>query len=178
MMSASRATDLAVNEGWSSLASDRTANRVGDVLTVLVYENSTAVNSANSNLDKSSSVRGQISAGTGFVKSASLSGGSASDNSGTTTRSGQMMAQITAVVEEVLPNGDLRIAGSQVLNVNGEKTSIRIKGRVRRADVSSENSVLSSRLADAMIDYDGQGFVSRSAQPGLITRIFNWLGIP
>ncbi len=174
----SRASEPAIDENWSSLASDPTARRVGDVVTVLVYESSMAVNSANSNLDKSSSLRGQIQAGMDFNKSLSLSGGSGSDNTGTTARSGRMVAQISAVVEEVLANGDLRISGSQILNINGEKTSIRVKGRVRRADIASDNSVLSSRLAEAMIDYDGQGFVSRSAQPGIITRIFSWLGIP
>lgn len=170
--------NLSQDESWSSLASDRAAARVGDVVTVLVYEASTASNSANSNLDKNTSLHGQIQAGTQFSESAALGGGSSSGNSGTTTRSGRMVAQISAVVEEVLPNGDLRITGSQVLNINGERTSIRVRGRVRRSDISSDNSVLSSRLADATIDYDGQGFVSRSAQPGIVARIFNWLGLP
>jgi flagellar L-ring protein FlgH len=166
------------DDSWSFLASDRSARKVGDVLTVVVYENSTAVNSANSDLEKSSSFGGRIQAGTSFDKSASLNLGDGSENSGTTSRSGRMVAQITAVVDEVLPNGDLRITGSQDLNINGERTNIRIKGRVRTADISSDNSVLSSRLADATIDYDGQGFVSRSAKPGILTQIFNWLGIP
>jgi flagellar L-ring protein FlgH len=80
-------------------------------------------------------------------------------------------------VTQVEPNGDLRVSGWQRLNINGESTNIKVSGRIRRDDVSSENTVLSSRLADAMIDYNGRGFASRSAKPGVVTRIFNWLGI-
>jgi len=74
-------------------------------------------------------------------------------------------------------NGDLRVVGSQVLNLSGEKTVIRVRGRVRAADVSATNAVLSNRLADAEIDYDGKGYVSRSGKPGVLTRVFNWLGL-
>jgi flagellar L-ring protein precursor FlgH len=88
-----------------------------------------------------------------------------------------MVAQISAAVEEVLANGDLRVVGSQVLNLSGEKTVIRVRGRVRAADVSATNAVLSNRLADAEIDYDGKGYVSRSGKPGVLTRVFNWLGL-
>ena len=95
---------------------------------------------------------------------------------GCTGRSGGMVAQISVTVESVLPNGDLKVAGEQQLNINGDKTNIRIRGRVRQADISN-NAVLSNRLADAMIDYDGTGFVTNSAKPGLVARIFNWLGL-
>ena len=120
---------------------------------------------------------GSISAGS-FSKSANgtLNGGS--DSSGSTDRSGQMVAQISATVESVLANGDLQIVGQQELHINGERTNIRVHGRVRAADISSTNTILSSRLADATIDYDGHGFVSRSAKPGIVTRIFRDLCEP
>jgi len=89
-----------------------------------------------------------------------------------------MVAQISAVVDEVLPNGDLRVSGAQELNINRERTFIRVKGRIRAVDVTASNIVLSNRLADATIDYDGSGFLSKSAAPGLVARIFSWLGIP
>jgi hypothetical protein len=70
---------------------------------------------------------------------------------------------VTTLVDQVFPNGDLHVSGTQTLNLNGEKTDIRIQGRVRVADISADNSVLSSRLAEAKIDYTGSGFVTRSA---------------
>ena len=77
----------------------------------------------------------------------------------------------------MLPNGDLRVAGDQTISINGEAAHIAIRGRVRRVDITSENVVLSTRLADVLIDYNGSGFVSRQAAPGPIARIFNWLGV-
>jgi len=80
-------------------------------------------------------------------------------------------------VESVLPNGDFQVAGQQTLVISGERTFIRLRGRVRRADISSGNAIVSTRLADAQIDYDGSGYVSRSGRPGPATRIFSWLGL-
>jgi flagellar L-ring protein precursor FlgH len=171
-----QAADLFKNDNWAAMASDRSAHKVGDILTVVVYESSTATDSANSSSDKSSQFGGQIAADSKFNHSGNLSLQSQSNDSGTTGRSGGMVAQISVTVDGVLPNGDLHVSGSQELNINGDKTNIRIKGRVRSADISN-NAILSNRLADATIDYDGEGFVSSSARPGLLTRLINWLGL-
>ncbi len=88
-----------------------------------------------------------------------------------------MVAQISVVVDKVMPNGDLHVEGAQALKINGEKTNIHVSGTVRLADITSGNAVLSSSLADAIIDYDGAGFVSASSEPGLITRALNWLDL-
>lgn len=176
------AADLYPHDNWSALASDRNAHRIGDALTIVIYESATATNSANTGSTRDSKLGGQISAGTAinpsFSGSANLSLAGGTTDSGTTGLSGGMVAQISAVVDAVLPNGDLHVSGAQMLNINGEETNIRVKGRVRQADISAANAVLSSRLADATIDYDGSGFVSSSSKPGIINRIFSWLGLP
>jgi len=178
-----RAADLASQANWTSLAGDRSARHVGDVLTVVVLENSSATNSAENSASKTSSFQGQFSAGNpatggGLNVASSLGLAHASDNQGSTARAGQMVAEISAVVDSVFPNGDLHVVGAQALKINGEKTNIRVEGRVRVADITSGNAVLSSNLADAHIEYDGEGFVSRSSEPGLLTRLFNWLDLP
>jgi flagellar L-ring protein precursor FlgH len=179
---AAQAADLSAAKDWSSLASDRIARSVGDSLTVVIDENSAGSGTAENSADKNTTLQGQISAGNSFLPSlnegASLGVGHTADNTGTTTRSGSMVAEISAIVDSVLPNGDLHISGQQILNINGEKTTIRVQGRVRLADISASNAILSSNLADATIDYDGQGFVSQSSQPGLLTRALNWIGLP
>jgi flagellar L-ring protein precursor FlgH len=172
------AADLYGHDIWPSLATDRTAHRVGDALTVVVYENASAINSANNESSRSTALGGRLNAGNNFNESAALALNGSSDDTASTGRSGGMVAQLSVVVDQILPNGDLHVSGSQLLNINGEKTQIRVAGRVRPSDISSGNFVLSTRLADAAIDYDGQGFVSRSAAPGILTRIFNWLGLP
>lgn len=171
-----RAADLYRSDNWSAMASDRNAHKVGDLLTVIVYESATATDTASSSSKKGSHVSGQIGVDSTFRHSANLELQSDSDDSGTTGRSGGMVAQISVTVDGLLANGDLHVSGAQELNINGDRTNIRIKGRVRIADISN-NAVLSSRLADAVIDYDGTGFVSSSARPGIVTRIFNWLGL-
>jgi flagellar L-ring protein precursor FlgH len=170
------AADLYRPDKWSAMASDQNARRVGDILTVIVYENASATNSATSGSKRNMRAAGQIAADASFNHSANIGLQSDSSDSGTTGRSGGMVAQISVTVDSVLPNGDLRVSGAQELLINGDKTHIRIKGRVRAADIAN-NSVLSNRLADAMIDYDGTGFVSDSARPGILTRIITWLGL-
>ena len=174
---AANATNLYTRgSSWPALASDRTARQVGDALTIVVYESASATNAASTSSKKNTALSGDVNAAH-FDKSAGLQFGGSSQGLGSTGRSGQMVAQISAVVDAVLPNGDLEISGQQELHISGERTHIRVKGRVRPADISAANAVLSSRLADATIDYDGTGFVSRSGKPGLVTRIFNWLGL-
>lgn len=175
--SAAAAENLYSHDGWAAMASDRHASDVGDILTVVIFENSVASNSAGNSSGKETRIEGEIGVGgTSLNESAQLGFGGRYRGNGQTERSGKMVAQISVAVEQVLPNGDLMIAGNQMLKVNGEKTRIQLRGRVRRADIWN-NSVLSTRIADAAIDYDGSGFVTRSAKPGIVTRLFNWLGL-
>lgn len=171
------AADLYKPNSWSNLAVDRVARQRGDSITILIYENSTATNSARNGSKRSSRYGGRVGYGSSFDKSVQLGLDNSFDGDSQTRRSGQMVAQISAVVDEVLPNGDLRVSGAQILNINNERTNIVVRGRVRREDITSENTILSSRLADAEINYNGNGFVTRGAKPGLVSRIFAWLGL-
>jgi flagellar L-ring protein precursor FlgH len=171
------ANDLFVHGGFSGLASDQRAQARGDILTIVIYENASASNKASTGSSKKTSLAGTINAGSSLNETGQLGLSGGTDNTGSTGRSGQMVAQISVTVDEVLPNGDLHVAGEQTLKINGELTHIRIRGRVRPSDISSYNAVVSSRLADAAIDYDGSGFVTRSSKPGIISRLFNFLGL-
>lgn len=171
------AAELYAGGNWPAMASDRVAAEVGDILTVLIFENSVASNTAQSTSEKNTRLAGEISAGDAAQESGEIGLSSSFEGSGQRARSGRIVAQMSVTVQEVLPNGDLGVAGQQLLNIDGDRTRIRLKGRVRRADISAANTVISTRLADVMIDYDGRGFVTRSAKPGIVTRIFHFLGI-
>lgn len=162
---------------WAALASDRVAARTGDSLTVVVSENAQATNTAQQGSKKATHAGGQLTTTGGHVHSADLSLAGGFDGTGQNARTDRMVAQVSVVVSEVLPNGDLLVAGEERLQMNGQHSRIRVRGRVRPADISSANTVLSSRLADAQIDYDGAGFVSRAAQPGLFGRLLDKLGL-
>jgi len=172
-----RADDLYRADSYQSLISDRRAAHVGDVLTVLVYENSTASTSADTSTSTSAGVQGSVTTMADTRHSPQLQVGDNYGGRGQVQREGRLLAQLSTTVTQVWPNGDMSVSGEQAINVNGERTRIRLGGRVRRVDVSSSNTVLSNRLADATIDYVGDGFVTDRTRPGLLSRILAWLGL-
>jgi flagellar L-ring protein precursor FlgH len=170
------ADNLYRNSGWPAMTSDRRASAAGDALTVVILQSADASSTAHTSSSRNTQVGGSIGAGS-LNERAELGFGGGYRGGGEVRRSERLAAQLTVTVEQVLPNGDLLVGGQQWLQVNGERTRISVRGRVRTADITSDNRILSTRLADAEIDYDGRGFVSRSGRPGLITRIFNFLGL-
>lgn len=161
---------------FPALAADRQAGEIGDVITIVIAENRRAINSAELNSRRRSDLTGSAAIGS-VDEDATFALGGGFTGVAQARRQEQLAATISATVSAVLPNGDLVIAGDHRLMINGERTRVRVRGRVRPADIGSGNSVLSSRIADAEIDYDGKGFVSRGAKPGLIGRLLAILGL-
>lgn len=161
---------------YQSLTSDRRRFQVGEVLTVLVYEESTATSSADTGANRDSQV-GVALALPHRSRSASLGMNNDFNGVGRTQRAGRVLAQITVLVREVLPNGDLRVGGEQLLEINGEKQTIRAEGRVRPRDVSEQNVVLSSRLAEAKLAFVGDGVLGDLQRPGWWQRFLTLFGL-
>ncbi len=170
------AEDLFTDPHWAGVAQDRSAARVGDILTVVVFQNAEARNAAQNTSRTRRTFDGSISGGN-IDERGELSLEGAYLGQGEVRRSESFITQISVTIEEVLDNGDYRIAGEQTMQVNGERTIVRLHGRVRPSDITNGNQVLSTRVADAEISYDGRGFVSRNAKPGIIHRIFSLLGL-
>ncbi len=159
-----------------SFATDQRANQVGDIVTVVIVQSAEASSTVRSGSRRSTSLSGNIGAGS-IDEGANASLGTNFDGQGQATRSERFVTQMTAKVIQILPNGDLEIIGTQKLNINGETTTVAVRGVIRVIDIDSENRVPSNRIADAQINYDGKGFVSRSAKPGLLHRIFTLFGL-
>lgn len=170
------AEQLYNGDNWAAVASDNRAASVGDVITVLISETASATNRVRNNSSKETSLSGGFSAGS-IDESASLGLRGSYNGSGQVERSDRFVARMAAQVVAVLPNGDFLIEGRQNLFINGEERSIGVRGQIRPIDITSDNSITSSRLANAEINYDGKGWATRSAKPGLINRIFSFLGI-
>lgn len=170
------AQDLYKGGNWSAMAADRRASSVGDTLTVVVQQAAEASNTTQNATRKSTDLSGAGRAG-GINESGQLSLGGGYSGRGESRRSERLVAQLSVTITDILPNGDYRVVGEQRMHVNGEKSLIAVRGRVRPEDIRSDNSVLSGRIADAEINYDGKGFVSRSAKPGLLNRLFSMLGL-
>jgi flagellar L-ring protein precursor FlgH len=93
---------------------------------------------------------------------------------GEVRRSQSFITQLAVTVVSVLENGDLIVAGTQQVRVNGQQTAIRVSGRVRPADIRSDNRVLSTQVADASIDFDVGDEIARNARQPLIARAMSW----
>jgi flagellar L-ring protein FlgH len=102
--------------------------------------------------------------------------GTGADGGGRTQRSGRLLATLTVRVTGLTAGGDLVVQGQQVLTINGESQSIVLSGVVRPRDVGDGNTVLSSRIADARIGFDGEGFIADKSRPSWISRFISALG--
>lgn len=160
---------------FHSMVSDPRAYRVGDSVTVLIVEAATAETRADSTEDADFSIKGGIS-GDSDSHGAGLSLATGSGGAGRTSRSGQLRAMISARIDSQLPSGDFVLRGSQLITVNGEQQRISVQGAVRPTDISSDNTVLSTRLSDAKIDFIGEGWVARNQRPGLFRRLLQFVG--
>lgn len=178
------AASLYSEQTYRPLTADNKAFRVGDVLTVQVYENSSASTSADTDTRRKNTISAQLAlnakpvTGTsrGISADTSISASGDFEGGGRTQRANRLLATLTVTVLEVLPSGELKVAGEQQLTVNGERQKVTLEGRVRSQDISDLNVVMSTRLADARITYVGQGDITERQQRGLWRKFMDSLG--
>ncbi|MDB5748095.1 MAG: Flagellar L-ring protein [Massilia sp.] len=158
-----------------SLTSDARAYRVGDVVTVILQETTQASKRAGTSFSKESSVGvsplGML--GKTFPKTAidvSAERGFAGDS--TSTQQNALSGALTVIVQEVLPNGLLRVAGEKTMTLNQGEEFVRLKGYVRAADVDADNRVSSLRVANARIAYSAKGVLADANSAGWLMRFF------
>lgn len=173
---------------------DLRAHQVGDLVTVNIVETSSASKKAGTQTARESAIDAGIdnllgwenkiknltSFGNNKVRNAydnnSIFKGSIANGytgSGTTTRDESMTASITARVMDVMSNGNLFIKGSREVRVNNETQYIILSGYIRPVDISPDNTVLSSYIGDAKIEYMGRGSVSDKQKPGWLARVID-----
>ncbi len=157
---------------------DRKANAVGDVLTVIITESSTATSTASTSSSKTDSAK--VNAGIGPVLSALIpnlqSGGTfSSQGQGATARSERLLARLTVLVTGVMPNGNLIIEGTRYIQVNKETVRLVVSGIVRPDDIRFDNTILSEFVAEAEVHYEGKGTVGDRQRKGIIQQLLEWL---
>lgn len=176
--------------GRAYLYEDLRAMRMGDVLTIKIVEKHKGSKSADTAAQRESTIENSLAgSGMGYLGIPGLRisdearrgfGIDASSKNkfggkGATSREGTLTGTISVIVTEVLPNGDLRIEGRRDVTVNSEKQLMTIAGIVRRVDVDTKNTVLSSAIADAKIEYSGLGVLDDVQRPGWLVRILDWV---
>ncbi len=178
---------------------DNKARMVDDIVTIEIVESSTASKKATTKLGRSSQISAaaphlfgletKLDAKLSQAEADNAAGGTRAaidlanilsattqndfDGSGVTTRTGELSGKMTAMVTDVLPNGNLRIEGRRVVTVNGEEQIMILTGIIRPEDISSQNIVLSTYIADAAISYYGMGVVAEKQTPGWLARKFD-----
>lgn len=163
------------------LFSDARARNIGDILTVSLQESTQAQKSATSNSSKSSSasitapiIGGIVPTLGGKTLSAEFGdNGRQFNGSGTAAQSNSLSGQISVMVVDRLPGGVLRISGEKWLELNQGKEYIRLTGMVREQDIATDNTIVSTKIADAQIAYSGTGVIGNANRPGWLARFFN-----
>lgn len=164
----------------SSLFTDIKANRVGDILTVLIYEYSNATSQAETKTQKTGkfSTSGGPGVGPfGFIPLFGVEGKNKSshDGKGENLRSQSLRGKMTVTVVGVKENGDLIVRGSRTIGISKDKETMTLTGVVRQKDIKSDNTIESYLLADAEISYTGKGAASNASRPGILMRFLDWL---
>lgn len=146
---------LAEEPGFTSLFTDQRARQVGDLVTVQIYESSKGSRRVTSKAEKKSDLKAdlKIDSVNSRDNKATLKTGNDYEAESGLQRAGSLVANITAQVMGVLPNGNLVVHGEQEIKLEGSVQTIRLDGVVRPQDISPSNTVLSTRLADAKIEY-------------------------
>lgn len=166
--------------GPISPIADKTAHRVGDLLTVMINESQDLKNEEKTDLAKNSSLNYQLldfsvkpdafsTLPTVRTQKADSFGGAANYE-----RTGEFEARLTAMVVDVLPNGNMVIEGRREIRIDKERKVLEFRGIVRRYDVTRSNTVESELVADAYVSYAGTGPLSRTGERrGLAGWLYN-----
>ncbi|OUS11536.1 flagellar basal body L-ring protein [Gammaproteobacteria bacterium 53_120_T64] len=157
------------------LFEDQRASRVGDIIQVLLVEQMDAAKTTKTEIDKDS--KSSVSAPTIFGEllddlGLSLDSSSEFEGEGKSNQSNHLSGSIAVTVAEVLPNGNLVVQGEKWIQINQGGEFVRIKGIVRPSDVSSNNTVRSTLIANAKISYGGKGSLDEANVTGWVVRFF------
>ena len=159
---------------------------VGDIITILIEETTKAASAADTNTSKKSGLDANIDTNWSQVASALTSRGQNKaagkfsadadySGKGATNRSSIVKATVSVIVKKILPNGNLLIQGDHHVNVNDETETISIEGVIRPEDITGDNTIYSSQIADAKISIKGSGTVGSKQAPGILSKLFDWM---
>ena len=169
------------------IVADVKAGRVGDILTIVIAEtaaqSSTQSKSTNTNGAVDASVTqflfpanvSRFGTHKGALPATSFGGSSNYTGGGQVNNAQSLTARAAVLVTDVLPNGNLVVAGARRVTFSGETQHVILRGIVRATDVSSANTVLSSNIAEAHLEFVSEGELSDAQKRGWISRLYEFL---
>ncbi len=163
--------------GYAPLTSGARASRVGDVLTIVLVERTSATksSSANTGRDGGIGLTPPVTGPLSFFKPSdiNMSGTQSFKGKGDAAQSNALSGELSVTVAQVFPNGTLFVRGEKQLTLNRGDENVQISGIVRAADISPDNRIASTRIADARILYTGKGEIARGSRQGWLQRFFS-----
>jgi flagellar L-ring protein FlgH len=168
------------------LFNDARAHRIGDILTINLVEAMQASKKSETSTSKTDKVNvgapeilgHSLSVAGGVAANSALNSANSFDGAGSSTQSNQLTGQLTVTVAQRLSNGNLLVRGEKWLTINQGQELIRISGIVRAQDIGQDNSVDSTRVADARITYTGRGTLDQANTQGWLAKFFNSKWMP
>ncbi|HEX5803791.1 MAG TPA: flagellar basal body L-ring protein FlgH [Azospira sp.] len=167
------------NAGTSRpLFEDRRARYVGDTLTITITENTSASTSSNSSANRTSSISASVPTISGLpgknFQGLSLAAESENDfaGKGAAAAKNVFTGTITVTVIDVLENGNMLVSGEKQVAIGHGQEYIRLSGVVNPSYISSDNTIASSRVADARVEYKESGYISEAQVMGWLARFF------
>ena len=166
-----------------SMFADRKAAEKGDILTIIVAESAVAQSSQNKTSNRESTLQDAISRfvypglGThkGQLPGMSAAGSASYSGGGDVSNSQTLSARAAVLVTDVLPNGNLVIEGVRVVTFSGETQYVVLRGVVRRDDISRDNSIISTNIADARVEFHAEGSLTDAQKRGWLAKIYEKL---
>ncbi len=190
------------NNSRSMFFEDNKARNINDIITVNILEQTVATRDASTSLSRKGGMKSNITKFLGspltfgmdnlwgkktdaataaervdrpFKPELDSDSQNTYDGTGSTKRSDKLIATVTAKVTRVFPNGNLFIEGRREVTINNEKQIINLSGIIRPEDISANNIVVSTSIAEASISIYGSGVIAEKQKPGYGHRTFDFL---
>ncbi len=169
------------------MTADRRASRAGDILTVVVSETANATSAQTKSANRDSSLEDAISqfifskaasgllTHNGELPASSATGKSSFSGGGSVNNSQSLSARAAVLVTDVLPNGNLVIEGARMVTFSGETQYVVLHGLVRQEDISAANTILSTNVADARVEFVTEGNLTEAQKRGWLSKLYEKL---
>jgi flagellar L-ring protein FlgH len=162
---------------YTALTSGARASQPGDILTILLVErmmaskSNSAATARNGGFGLTPPTTGLLSA----IKPSdiAMSGDQSFKGKGDAAQSNSLSGELSVTVAEVYPNGTVLVRGEKMLTLSRGEERVQLSGIVRLVDISPDNRVASTRVADARIHYTGKGEIARATRQGWLQRFFS-----
>ena len=169
-----------MNYGYQPLFEDRRPRNVGDTLTIVLQENVSASKSSSANASRNGSSKFGVATAPRYLDGLlgnaradmDISGDNSFGGKGGANANNTFNGTITVTVNQVLSNGNLHVVGEKQIAINQGTEFIRFSGVVNPRTISGSNSVTSTQVADARIEYVGNGYINEAQTMGWLQRFF------